>query len=229
MICQAPKPTGTGRESMPGDNALIAKAQAGCSDSMAELLTRHHAFIRMMVARGLGARANREMVDDYMTFGVEIMIRAVRNFSPAHKCNLLTYAGLGIRRRVWCAQDKDHIIRHKLNDLSAPRARRVHISHAERSTLTSPTAGLEREEQDEELRWALSVLEPRTRRVLLDRANRRTLHAISVDLNLCKERVRQIEAEGMHDLAVLLGRDPTMVVSLGKQVKVDKEKWMATA
>ena len=101
---------------MPGDMDLIRRAQAGGEDgreALGELVSRHRGFIVLSIQRGLRriGPVPERIIDEFFGSAVAVFIRNVQLFDPSKNANLLTYAGIGIERKVWRELDRRALIR----------------------------------------------------------------------------------------------------------------------
>lgn len=215
------------KEDARPDNALVALAQRGDTEAQNILVMRHIGFIRMVVGRMMG----RENVEEWIADGVAGFCKGIQRFKKNKGVKLLTYSawwvmrGLNDSRRdqcfmavpynVICSNANREKHREVLDrarfpsSLSAP-ARDRHGDKFEREWADTPLP--KPVEVDGELiRRLVSELPERIRGVVTDRMAGLSLAQIGERLNLSRQRVQQLEADGHKMLRMSIARESAAV------------------
>ncbi len=187
------------------DKGLLGKAQ----DAKAALIEQHKAGIWKIVRK---TRARGETQDDLFQWGVYFFLFSLEKFDATLGTRLTTwtyvYVKLRLRNQAW----RSGIIHLPPNASTTCKAA-VDLALGEISGITSKNRDaideqLAFEDQPPEfeyderelLEWGLARLDDRARRILLMRANGRTLASCGAQFCITKERVRQIELDAYDEL-----------------------------
>lgn len=197
------------------DSELIRRAQAGDISARDALLDRHERFIWLMVRRALGPGVRQVYAEEYFSIGVMVMIRAIAAFDPARATSILTYAGIGIVRDVQQALNRAPVLSRPANRPRDAASRELWKRAASRASLipdwqehsieSNESMDAEHADALASLRTAMRRLPEHVRHVLSERAVGRTMVQIGRELGVCRERVRQIELQGIETLRAYMG------------------------
>ena len=182
-------------ESGPGHNtgaALFAQAQAGCAESLKEVMQQHERLVQWVVQRQWLFTLPYEEALQAGRWG---LWRAIMGYDPEQGTTFGTYAYKSIMRQVWAAVKMER----------RRKRREVPIGVL---VVTCYQAGADpawlREQQEirESLLELVKRLPQRLRNVItayygLNGEEPQTLQTIGEELGICTERVRQLRNEAL--------------------------------
>lgn len=182
-------------ESGPGHDtgaAQFAQAQAGCSESVKELMERHKGLVQVVVPRQWLLTLPYEEAVQAGRWG---LWRAIMGYDPEQGTSFGTYAYKAIMRQVWAAVKMER--RRKRREV--PIGVLVVTCYQAGS---DPAWLREQQEIRESLLELVKRLPKRLRRVItayygLNGKEPQTLQTIGEELGMCGERVRQLRNEAL--------------------------------
>ena len=198
---------------------LIVRAQAGDLRARDEIIERHMGMIRWHTARTVGG----ENVDEYLSYSIEAVLRAIKHFDVRRRVRFMSYAAQGIWRLCYRAKKRDGLIRlPKEADVSEKWKHHAEASkrvlrldaprhHDDSATLHDrigkPDGWIEREHEVWErkrrinhVRRFLAALPERERLVLEYRMEGRTHADIAPLIGVSRGRVHQLQVAAMEKL-----------------------------
>jgi RNA polymerase sigma factor (sigma-70 family) len=186
MLAYASKSDGLGLQS---EAILFQKAQAGCSRSLDQLMTRHERLVHAVVRRQALGDLPR---DEALQAGRMGLWRAILGFNPQRGLAFSTYAWPSIMRQVWRAVKVD------------TRARGSASGRANRSVEPAwDLAGCwEAQAAHQALHHLVQRLPDRLRQIViahygLDGAPPASYRALAPRLGMCHTRVHQLHTEAL--------------------------------
>lgn len=193
------------RLAQAGDDAARQMVLAGVYRMCCKTAIKIHERLPERTRRSIDA-------DDLANEGVFGADTAIDRFEESRGCAFTTYATFWIRNAMLT------YVSRQRNTIRLPvmwYSNDEHASERDRLTCMSWTVpetfidGAEDrpygEDELQQLRDAIRRLPARTRKILMDRLEGRTLKAIGEECSMCRERIRQVEADGLRALAKRLG------------------------
>jgi RNA polymerase primary sigma factor len=182
-------------ESGPGHNtgaALFAQAQAGCAESLKEVMQQHERLVQWVVQRQWLFTLPYEEALQAGRWG---LWRAIMGYDHEQGTTFGTYAYKSIMRQVWAAVKMER--RRKRREV--PIGVLVVICY---QAGADPAWLREQQEIRESLLGLVKRLPKRLRRVItayygLNGKEPQTLQTIGEELGVCTERVRQLRNEAL--------------------------------
>jgi RNA polymerase primary sigma factor len=183
------------KASGPGHNTgatLFAQAQAGCSESLKELMQRHERLVQRVVQRQWLLTLPYEEALQAGRWG---LWRAIMGYDPEQGTTFGTYAYKAIMRQIWAAVK----IERRRKRREVPIGVLVVICY---QAGTDPAWLREQQEIRESLLGLVKRLPKRLRRVItacygLNGKDPETLQTIGDEIGVCAERVRQLRNEAL--------------------------------
>ncbi len=187
---------------------LIARAQAGCKDSMERVV---RSVLRLVVR--VATKYRRFVNNDHelaMSCALVTLMNCIRTFDASKNCRLATVAGNAIyfelmkERFNFAAVHIPHVAaRHPATVEKAKRAMQAAGDVYQRDNEPHYTPALDPVDVDElrrELSAAMIWLDSREQEILTRRMDGETLREIGGSMELSKERVRQLEERAIKKL-----------------------------
>jgi RNA polymerase sigma factor (sigma-70 family) len=192
---------------------LIDQAQAGNEQAKLALIDQH---TRALWKMARSTRARGETLEDLYQWAVLFFLEAVQKFKAVFNVRLSTFSYQHVRQRVYGVAWRSGVI-HLPNQAKKTDAGKCDLAmrlsgitdgnfkFVERHLSCPPPVALEDGEERALFYAALARLPNRLRHVLELRLSGLTLGAVGDELGVSKERVRQIENEGIQRLRLILG------------------------
>ena len=170
----------------------FAQAQAGCSESLKEVMQQHERLVQLVVQRQWLLTLPYEEALQAGRWG---LWRAIMGYDPEQGTTFGTYAYKSIMRQVWAAVKMER--RRKRREVPIGVLVVIYFQAG-----TDPAWLREQQEIRENLLGLVKRLPQRLRRVItacygLNGKERQSLQTIGEELGICAERVRQLRNEAL--------------------------------
>lgn len=152
-------------------------------------------------------------VDDLVAVGGDYVLRAIERFDPDRGPRFVTYCDYAVRRGMWKELQEQRRRDDRCTELPDDRYALAH-GHWSADDYESPSWG---DRCLTEIREALDRIPAREREIVLARCRGETLPELARRRNLSKERVRQLERQGVVRVAQRVGvkvKKPLSLVSV---------------
>lgn len=183
------------------------------------IIERHYGLIILGINKALPLHL-RSRAEEYVSYGVEAMVAAVRCFDTGRNIKWSTYATNAVQRQVYRAYREDSGVIHvphkhaasgKEQAAAARKCAMFSMLEAGDTNRSKMLGGVAAPcdhgaaEDIERLRNAITALPSRLRTIVTGRMAGLTLEDIGHEIGVSKERVRQEESKALDELRLAMG------------------------